>query len=81
MVFFFCVQLRSSKSEGVLKCHNLTLALFFLMPRHLTPTQTARAIAKLAENWSLAAVAKELLTLQVRLASSCCTNANEYSLI
>jgi AraC-like DNA-binding protein len=30
------------------------------MPRHLTPTQTARAIAKLEENWSLAAVAREL---------------------
>jgi hypothetical protein len=37
-----------------------TSVIFFLMPRHLTPTQTARAIAKLAENWSLAAVAKEL---------------------
>jgi hypothetical protein len=31
----------------------------FLMP-HLTPMQTARAIAKLEENWSLAAVAREL---------------------
>jgi hypothetical protein len=32
------------------------------MPQHLTPTQTARAIAKLVleENWSLAAVAREL---------------------
>jgi hypothetical protein len=27
---------------------------------HLTPTQTAMAIAKLEENWSLAAVAREL---------------------
>jgi hypothetical protein len=27
---------------------------------HLTPIQTARAIAKLEENWSLAAVATEL---------------------
>jgi hypothetical protein len=27
---------------------------------HLTPIQTARAIAKLEENWSLAAVAREL---------------------
>jgi hypothetical protein len=27
---------------------------------HLTPMQTARAIAKLEENWSLAAVAREL---------------------
>ncbi|CAH1382780.1 unnamed protein product [Tenebrio molitor] len=27
---------------------------------HLTPMQTARAIAKLKENWSLAAVAREL---------------------
>jgi hypothetical protein len=27
---------------------------------HLTPIQTARAIAKLEENWSLAAVASEL---------------------
>jgi hypothetical protein len=27
---------------------------------HLSPMQTARAIAKLEENWSLAAVAKEL---------------------
>jgi hypothetical protein len=32
---------------------------FFLMP-HLTTIQTARAIAKLEENWSLAAVAREL---------------------
>jgi hypothetical protein len=31
----------------------------FLM-LHLTPIQTARAIAKLEENWSLAAVAREL---------------------
>lgn len=30
------------------------------MPRHLTPIQTARAIAKLEENWSLSAVAAEL---------------------
>ncbi|KAJ3628754.1 hypothetical protein MTP99_013197 [Tenebrio molitor] len=28
---------------------------------HLTPMQTARAIAKLKENWSLAAVAREYL--------------------
>jgi hypothetical protein len=27
---------------------------------HLTPIQTARAIAKLEENWSLASVAREL---------------------
>jgi hypothetical protein len=27
---------------------------------HLTPTQTAMAIAKLEENWSLAAMAREL---------------------
>jgi hypothetical protein len=27
---------------------------------HLTPMQTARVIAKLKENWSLAAVAREL---------------------
>jgi hypothetical protein len=27
---------------------------------HLSPMQTARAIAKLEENWSLAAVAREL---------------------
>jgi hypothetical protein len=27
---------------------------------HLTPIQTARAIEKLEENWSLAAVAREL---------------------
>jgi hypothetical protein len=27
---------------------------------HLTPMQTARAIVKLEENWSLAAVAREL---------------------
>jgi hypothetical protein len=27
---------------------------------HLTPMQTARAIAKLKENWSLAAVAREI---------------------
>jgi hypothetical protein len=27
---------------------------------HLTPIQTARAIAKLEENWSLATVAREL---------------------
>jgi hypothetical protein len=33
--------------------------IFFLMP-HLSPMQTARAIAKLEENWSLAAVAREL---------------------
>jgi hypothetical protein len=37
--------------------------IFFKMP-HLTPIQTARAIAKLQENWSLAAVARELGTLQ-----------------
>jgi hypothetical protein len=48
-----------------LKCQSLTLAIeklmkqFFLMP-HLTQIQTARAIAKLEENWSLAAVAREL---------------------
>jgi AraC-like DNA-binding protein len=36
--------------------------IFFLMLHqpHLTPMQTARAIAKLKENWSLAAVAREL---------------------
>jgi hypothetical protein len=33
--------------------------IFFLM-LHLTPIQTARAIAKLEENWSLAAVARQL---------------------
>jgi hypothetical protein len=33
--------------------------IFFLMA-HLSPMQTARAIAKLEENWSLAAVAREL---------------------
>jgi hypothetical protein len=50
----------------VLKCHSFTVALkkilkvFFKMPRHLNPTQTARAIAKLGENVSLAAVAREL---------------------
>jgi hypothetical protein len=41
---------------------NLTViieTIFFLMP-YLTPIQTARAIAKLEENWSLAAVAREL---------------------
>jgi hypothetical protein len=27
---------------------------------HLTPMETARAIAKLEENWSLAAVSREL---------------------
>jgi hypothetical protein len=36
---------------------------------HLTPIQTARAIEKLEENWSLAAVARELY-IAVRLASS-----------
>jgi hypothetical protein len=30
------------------------------MPQHLIPIQTAKAIAKLEENWSLPAVAKEL---------------------
>jgi hypothetical protein len=30
------------------------------MPQHLTPVQTARAIAKLEENWSSAAVGREL---------------------
>jgi hypothetical protein len=30
------------------------------MPRHLTPIQVARAIAKLEENWSFAAVAADL---------------------
>jgi hypothetical protein len=35
------------------------LKLFFSMP-HLIPIQTARAIAKLEENWSLAAVARKL---------------------
>jgi hypothetical protein len=30
------------------------------MPKHLTPIQDARAIVKLEENWSLAAVAAEL---------------------
>jgi hypothetical protein len=34
--------------------------IFFLMPRYLTPIQTPRAIPKQEENWSLAAVAKEL---------------------
>jgi hypothetical protein len=36
--------------------------IFFLMLHqpHLTPMQTAGAIAKLKENWSLAAVAREL---------------------
>jgi hypothetical protein len=33
--------------------------IFFLMP-HLTPMQTATAIAKLEENWSLAAVGRKL---------------------
>jgi dsRNA-specific ribonuclease len=33
--------------------------IFLKMP-HLSPMQTARAIAKLEENWSLAAVAREL---------------------
>jgi hypothetical protein len=30
------------------------------MPRHLTPIQTVGVIAKLEENWSLAAVASQL---------------------
>jgi hypothetical protein len=30
------------------------------MPRHLSPIQAARPIAKLEENWSLAAIAAEL---------------------
>jgi hypothetical protein len=34
--------------------------MFLKMPRHLTPIQTASAIAKLGENWLLAAVAREL---------------------
>jgi hypothetical protein len=47
----------------------LTLALkkllkvFFSMPRYLTPIQTARA--KLEENWSLAAVAKDSFLLKI----------------
>jgi hypothetical protein len=34
---------------------------------HLTPIQTARAIAKLEENWSLAAVARELDCSKTRI--------------
>jgi hypothetical protein len=33
---------------------------FFFKMLHLTPIQTARAIEKLEENWSLAAVTREL---------------------
>jgi hypothetical protein len=44
--------------------------IFFKMP-HLTPIQTARAIAELEENWSLASVAIELhCNKPIRLASS-----------
>jgi hypothetical protein len=45
-----------------------SIETIFFKCHHLTPIQTARAIAKLEENWSLAAVARELHA--VRLASS-----------
>jgi hypothetical protein len=51
----FTLNQRRPKTSKFDTSEKKLLKLFFLM-LHLTPIQTARAIAKLEENWSLAAV-------------------------